>query len=257
MANKTSTTAECKTTGNGPFSIKDLHIQIYSDGADMDSILEAQQAGIVSGFTTNPTLMAKAGVTSYMTFAREVLSRVKKLPISFEVFSDEMDGMREQALILNDLADNVYVKVPVTNTRRESTAALVRELSARGIKLNVTAILSIRQVHEVAEALSPETPSIVSVFAGRIADTGRDPVPLMVEAKSILQKLPKAELLWASPREVLNIVQADRIGCDIITVTPDLLAKASALGRDLEDFSLDTVKMFYRDACKSQFHIAK
>ncbi len=252
----TTTSDSNKGLVDETFSLKNLRIKIYSDGADMDSILQAQQAGIVKGFTTNPTLMAKAGVTSYMTFAREVLNRVRELPISFEVFSDEMEGMREQAFILNELAANVYVKVPVTNTRRESTAELVRDLSKHGIKLNVTAILSTRQVEEVASVLSPDTPSIVSVFAGRVADTGRDPVPLMREAKAMLTHLPKAELLWASPREVINIVQADQIGCDIITVTPDLLAKTTVLGRDLEEYSLDTVKMFYRDACKCHFHIA-
>lgn len=236
-------------------SLKNLKIKIFSDGADMDSILEAQAAGIVSGFTTNPTLMAKAGVSGYMTFAREVLSCVRDLPFSFEVFSDEMMGMKEQAMVLHNLAKNVYVKVPVTNTRSESTADIIRELALEGVKLNVTAIMSLRQVEEVAAALSPETPSIVSVFAGRIADTGRDPIPLMREAKEMLKHLPMAELLWASPRELLNIVQADQIGCDIITVTPELLAKAKNLGRDLDDFSLDTVKMFYNDACKSNFYI--
>lgn len=236
-------------------SLKTLNIKIFSDGADMDSILEAQAAGIVSGFTTNPTLMAKAGVSGYMTFAREVLSRVREMPFSFEVFSDEMTGMKEQAMILHNLADNVYVKVPVTNTRAESTADVIRELAREGVKLNVTAIMSLRQVEEVAAALSPDVPSIVSVFAGRIADTGRDPMPIMRRAKELIAHLPQAELLWASPREVLNIVQADQIGCHIITVTPDLLAKAKNLGRDLDDFSLDTVKMFYRDACQSNFYI--
>ena len=239
------------------FSVRDLNIKIFSDGADMDSILEAQRAGIVSGFTTNPTLMAKAGATHYMTFAREALRHVRDLPISFEVFSDEMDGMREQALILAGLAENVYVKIPVTNTRRESTAGLIRELAAQGIKLNVTAIMSLRQVAEVAQALSDETPSIISVFAGRIADSGRDPLPIMREAKQILAGHSRAELLWASPREVFNIVQAASIGCHIITVTPDLLAKTANLGRDLDEFSLDTVKMFYNDAVKSRFHIGQ
>ncbi|MDD2236832.1 MAG: transaldolase [Kiritimatiellae bacterium] len=236
-------------------SLKSLKVKIFSDGADMDSILEAQASGIVSGFTTNPTLMAKAGVSGYMMFAREVLSRVRDLPFSFEVFSDEMKGMKEQAMVLHNLAENVYVKVPVTNTRSESTAGVIRELVAEGVKLNVTAIMSLSQVKEVAAALSPDIPSIVSVFAGRIADTGRDPIPLMREAKEMLTNLPKAELLWASPREVLNIIQADQIGCDIITVTPELLAKAKNLGRNLDDFSLDTVKMFYSDACKSNFYI--
>ncbi len=237
------------------FNIRDLRIKIYSDGADMDSIMEAHRVGIVRGFTTNPTLMAKAGVTSYMTFAREVLNRVRDLPISFEVFSDELAEMNRQAAVLAGLADNVYVKIPVTNTRGESTASLISDLAKQGIKLNITAIFSLRQVRSVLDALSSETPSIVSVFAGRIADTGRDPVPIMIEAGKMMKGMSRAELLWASPREVFNIIQADSVGCDIITVTPDLLARAVNLGRDLEDFSLDTVKMFHRDAGQCNFHI--
>ncbi|NCD32458.1 MAG: transaldolase [Spartobacteria bacterium] len=241
-----------------PPSINNLKVKIYSDGADIDSILEAQRSGIVKGFTTNPTLMARSGVVHYLNFAQEVLSRVKALPVSFEVFSDDLGGMKEQALVLADLADNVYVKIPVTNTRRESTASVVRELSARGVKLNVTAIFSLRQVKEVVDALATNTPAVVSIFAGRIADTGMDPLPLMKEAQAVIKaKRPLAELLWASPREVFNIIQADQMGCDIITVTPELLGKAGNLGRELEDFSLDTVKMFYQDACKSGFTIEK
>lgn len=235
--------------------LSNLRVKIFSDGADLDSIIDAYQAGIVKGFTTNPTLMAKAGITNYMTFAMEVLRVVTDLPVSFEVFSDEFDGMREQALKLARLAGNVYVKIPVTNTRAQSSAPLIRELAGRGLKLNITAVFSPRQVREVADALNPEVPAIVSVFAGRIADSGRDPVPIMKEALEILKPLPKAELLWASPREALNIVQADEIGCHIITVTPDLLAKAKNFGKDLEQFSLETVKMFYNDAVKSGFQI--
>lgn len=232
-----------------------LRVKIFSDGADLDSIIDAYQAGIVQGFTTNPTLMAKAGITNYMTFAMEVLRVVTDLPVSFEVFSDEFDGMREQALKLARLGANVYVKIPVTNTRAESSAPLIRDLAGRGLKLNITAVFSLRQVREVVDALNPDVPAIVSVFAGRIADSGRDPVPIMKEALEILKPLPKAELLWASPREALNIVQADEIGCHIITVTPDLLAKAKNFGKDLEQFSLETVKMFYNDALKSGFQI--
>lgn len=235
--------------------LQDLRIKIFSDGADLDSIIEAYNKGVVKGFTTNPTLMAKAGITNYLMFAEEVLRVVKDLSVSFEVFSDDFDEMREQALKLAALADNVYVKIPVTNTERKSAAPLIRDLARRGLKLNVTAILSLRQVEDVASALNPKVPAIVSVFAGRIADTGRDPIPLMIESRGILDGLPKAELLWASPREALNIIQADAIGCDIITVTPDLLAKAKNFGKDLEDFSLDTVKMFYNDAKKSGFKI--
>lgn len=236
-------------------SLKDMKIKIFSDGADLDSIAAAYQKGVVKGFTTNPTLMAKAGVTSYITFAKEVLRIVPDLPVSFEVFSDDFDGMRRQALILKELGKNVYVKIPVTNTKSMSAAPLIKELSASGIKLNITAILSLRQVKEVCDALSPNVPSIVSVFAGRIADAGRDPVPLMKEAFKITRALPAAELLWASPREVLNIIQAEEIGCQIITVTPDLLAKTSNFGKNLEVYSLETVKMFYNDAVKSGFNI--
>jgi transaldolase len=235
--------------------LKKLRIKIFSDGADLDSIIEAYQGGIVKGFTTNPTLMSKAGIRNYMAFAREVLRVVTDLPVSFEVFSDDFRSMKTQALRLAALGKNVYVKIPVTNTRRRSAAPLIRDLSRRGLKLNITAVFSPRQVREVAGALNPEVPAIVSVFAGRIADSGREPVPIMQEALKILRPLPKAELLWASPREALNIVQADAIGCHIITVTPDLLAKAANFGKDLEDFSLETVKMFYNDAVKSGYSI--
>lgn len=235
--------------------LAELHVKIFSDGADLDSIIDAYQAGIVKGFTTNPTLMSKAGITNYLAFAAEVLRVVKDLSVSFEVFSDEFDEMEKQAHKLAQLADNVYVKIPVTNTRRESAAPLIKKLSSAGLKLNVTAILSIAQVREVAAALNPDVPAIVSVFAGRIADSGRDPLPIMKESLEILKPLPKAELLWASPREALNIIQAEQMGCHIITVTPDLLAKTKNFGKDLEDFSLETVKMFYNDAVKSGFRI--
>ena len=233
-----------------------MRIKIFSDGADIDSIFEASQKGIVKGFTTNPTLMARAGITNYLAFAREVLKVVTDLPVSFEVFSDAFDEMRYQAHKLHDLAENVYVKIPVTNTKRQSAAPLIRELHAEGIKLNVTAILSLNQVKEVYNALNPDVSSFVSVFAGRIADTGRDPLPLMKSALEILKPNPKAELLWASPREVFNLMQAELMGCHIITITPDLLAKAGKFGMDLEELSLDTVKMFYNDAVKSGFKIA-
>ncbi|HMP73154.1 MAG TPA: transaldolase [Kiritimatiellia bacterium] len=236
-------------------SLGELKIKIYSDGADLDSILDAYQKGVVKGFTTNPTLMCKAGITNYMTFAEEVLRVVTDLPVSFEVFSDDFPGMEYQALKLADLAENVYVKIPVTNTKRESSAELIGRLAERGIKMNVTAILTLAQVREVAGALKPEVPSIVSVFAGRIADTGRDPVPVMARALEMLKEWPTAELLWASPREVFNILQAEQVGCHIITVTPEVLAKASKFGMSLDDLSLDTVKMFYNDAVKSGFTI--
>ncbi|HNR93459.1 MAG TPA: transaldolase [Kiritimatiellia bacterium] len=234
---------------------RDLKIKIFSDGADLDSIIEAYQKGDVSGFTTNPTLMSRAGITNYMTFATEVLRVVTDLPVSFEVFSDDFAEMKEQALKLADLAENVYVKIPVTNTKGKSACPLIKDLAGRGLKLNVTAILTLKQVEEVAAALNPKVPAIVSVFAGRIADTGRDPVPYMKESLKILKPLPLAELLWASPREILNLVQADEIGCHIITVTPAVLSKAGGLGRDLAELSLDTVRMFYNDAQGSGFTI--
>lgn len=237
-------------------TLKEMKIKIFSDGADIDSIIDGYQKGIAKGFTTNPTLMAKAGITNYIAFAKEVLKVVTDLPVSFEVFSDEFDEMRYQAHKINELAPNVYVKIPVTNTKRQSAAPLIKELHAEGIKLNITAILSLRQVREVYEALHPDVSAFVSVFAGRIADTGRDPLPLMKESLEILRPKPKAELLWASPREVFNLMQAELMGCHIITITPDLLAKAAKFGMDLEDLSLDTVKMFYNDATKSGFKIA-
>ena len=237
-------------------NVKDLKIKIFSDGADLDSIIDAHNKGLVKGFTTNPTLMAKAGITNYIAFATEVLRVVKTLPVSFEVFSDEFNEMHEQALKLAALAPNVYVKIPVMNTKRVSATPLIKELSDRGLKLNVTAILTLKQVKEVAAALNKDVPSIVSVFAGRIADTGRDPIPIMQESLKLIRHLPKAELLWASPREVLNLIQAEQIGCHIITITPDILAKASKFNMDLEDLSLDTVKMFYNDSVKSGFKIS-
>lgn len=237
-------------------TLKEMKIKIFSDGADIDSIIDGYNKGIAKGFTTNPTLMAKAGITNYIAFAKEVLKVVTDLPVSFEVFSDEFEEMRYQAHKINELAPNVYVKIPVTNTKRQSAALLIRDLHNEGIKLNITAILSLRQVREVYEALNPDVSAFVSVFAGRIADTGRDPLPLMKESLEMLRPKPKAELLWASPREVFNLMQAELMGCHIITITPDLLAKAAKFGMDLEDLSLDTVKMFYNDATKSGFKIA-
>jgi transaldolase len=236
-------------------ALKDLKIKIFSDGADLDSIIDAYQKKSVDGFTTNPTLMCKAGITNYLTFAEEVLRVVTDLPVSFEVFSDDFDGMLDQAHRLNGLAPNVFVKIPITNTKRESAAPLIGQLAGEGIKMNITAMLTLDQVREVASVLRPDVPSFVSVFAGRIADTGRDPLPYMIESLKIIKPLPAAELLWASPREPLNIVQAAQMGCHIITVTPELLAKATKFGMDLADLSLDTVKMFYNDAVRSGFKI--
>jgi transaldolase len=235
--------------------LEDLKIKIFSDGADLDSIIDAYRKGVVKGFTTNPTLMSKAGITNYLMFAREVLRVVTDLPVSFEVFSDELEEMRKQARRLAELGDNVYVKIPVTNTQCDSCCPLIRDLTKDGLKLNVTAVFSLEQVRQIAASLNPDVPAIVSVFAGRIADSGRDPIPIMAESLRLISHLPKAELLWASPREALNIVQADQLGCHIITVTPDLLAKSANFGKSLDAFSLETVKMFYNDAVKSGFRI--
>ncbi|HEY2900627.1 MAG TPA: transaldolase [Polyangia bacterium] len=224
-------------------------IKIFADGASLPALLELAGNARIAGFTTNPTLMRKAGVKDYQAFARAVLQHIRDKPISFEVFADEFPEMNRQAREIATWGGNIYVKIPVTNTRRESAAALVKSLASDGVKLNVTAICTLGQVRETAAALAGGAPSVVSVFAGRIADTGRDPVPLMTEALQICRAADRRiELLWASPRELLNIVQAAEVGCDIITVTPDLLKKLELVGKDLADFSLDTVKMFYKDA---------
>lgn len=228
--------------------MKGLRIKVFADGAVLDQMVQVYREGIVVGFTTNPTLMRKAGIASYEAFAREALGAIPDAPISFEVLSDEFVGMERQARRIADWGNNVYVKIPVTNTRGESSVGLVRRLSGDGIKVNVTAILALEQVEAVTDALHTNTPSIVSVFAGRIADTGRDPIPIMKQALELLRRCPTAELLWASPREVLNVYQAEEIGCHIITVTSDILAKLRLRGKDLAEHSLDTVRMFYEDA---------
>jgi transaldolase len=225
-----------------------LRIKVFADGADLDSILELAADPTIRGFTTNPTLMRKAGVEDYEGFARKVLDHVTDRPISFEVCADDFEEMRRQAHRLSSWGTNVYVKIPVTNTEGTSSSSLIADLTADGIHLNVTGILTLAQVREVSEPLRASSGAVVSVFAGRVADTGRDPVPLMASAVEMLRPYPNLELLWASPREVLNVCQADSVGCDIITVTPDLLKKLGGLGRSLEDVSLDTVKMFYNDA---------
>ena len=233
----------------------DLRIDLYADGANVGEMKAARESGIVKGFTTNPTLMRKSGINDYEAFAKEALQAVAGMPISFEVFADDFAEMERQARLIATWGDDVFVKIPVTNTKGESAVPLIRTLSSAGVKLNVTAILSLAQVRGVVDALDADTPAIVSVFAGRIADTGRDPVPLMTEALTIVQEKPKAQLLWASPRELLNIFQADACGCHIITVTPELLKKLSGVGRDLEDVSLDTVKMFFNDASAAGFRL--
>lgn len=233
-----------------------LKIKLFMDGADVDSMRTAVETmPHIKGFTTNPTLMRKAGITDYTSFAKEVLAAVKGMPISFEVFSDEFAEMEREGRIIHSWGPNASVKIPVTNTRAESAAPLIRRLSAEGVPLNITAILTLDQVREVGEALHPDTPSIVSVFAGRIADAGVDPVPLMKQAAEILRSRPKAELLWASPREVLNVLQAEESGCKIITATKDILAKLPLFGKDLREYSLDTVKMFWNDAKAAGYKI--
>lgn len=225
-----------------------FRVKIFADGAILEDMVLAYRSGAIQGFTTNPTLMRKAGVSDYESFARKVLGEIPDLPISFEVFSDELDEMSRQAREIAEWGRNVYVKIPVTTTGGVFTGPVIKGLSEDGIKVNVTALLTLDQVRWVTESLSSTTRAIVSVFGGRIADTGRDPVPIMREALQILGSRPLAELLWASPREVFNIVQADAIGCHIITVTNEVLKKIPVLGTDLTDMSLQTVKMFYEDA---------
>ncbi len=236
-------------------TVEQLSIKIFADGADKAGILEMYAKPYIKGFTTNPTLMHKAGLTDYRAFAKDILLDITDRPISFEVFSDEFAEMERQAMEIAGWGDNVYVKIPVTNTRREPAYTLVERLSQAGVKLNVTALMSLSQVRDVVAALDPKTPACVSVFAGRVADTGRDPVPLMAAAMELLALRPQAELIWASPRELLNIFQADEIGCHIITVTNDILKKLSQVGKDLDDYSLDTVKMFYNDAQAAGFKL--
>lgn len=229
-------------------SVDRLRIKVFADGADLASMLALYRMPYVKGFTTNPTLMRKAGVADYRSFARDVLSAIPDRPISFETFSDDLQDMERQAGEIASWGDNVYVKVPVTNTSGHPTYNLVGRLSRNGVKVNVTAMMTLEQVNAVIAVLDPRTPACLSIFAGRIADTGVDPVPLMSNAVACLSPLPRTELIWASPRELLNIFQADKIGCHIITVTPDILAKLPIVGRSLETYSLDTVKMFHDDA---------
>jgi transaldolase len=233
----------------------DLKIKIFADGADVNDMEKASLAGIVKGFTTNPTLMKKSGITDYEKFAKEAISKVNNMPISFEVFSDDFETMEKEAMKIASWGENVYVKIPITNTKRESSINLIKKLDNQNIKLNVTAILTLQQVEELGAAFKEDSISIISVFAGRIADTGYDPIPLMKEAKRILSAKKGLELLWASSREVLNILQAEQCGCEIITVTNDLLKKLHMIGMDLGELSLDTVKMFYNDATSAGYKI--
>lgn len=236
-------------------SVSELKVQIFADGADKASMLELYRQPYIKGFTTNPTLMRKAGITDYERFAREILQSIPDRPISFEVFADEEIEMERQARKIARWASNVYVKIPVTNTRREPMYDLIRRLSADGIQINATALLPLDQVRHVAQALRGGAPSYISVFAGRVADTGRDPVPLMKSALELMAPEPRCQLVWASPRELLNIFQADEIGCHIITVTSDVLKKLSLVGKDLHEYSLETVQMFHNDAAHSKFKL--
>jgi transaldolase len=237
-------------------TLKDLKVKIYADGADKKGMLELNANPLIQGLTTNPTLMRKAGISDFEAFARDILQTITVKPLSLEVFSDEFPEMKRQALKINGWGKNVYVKIPITNTRGESSLPLVKELAAEGVKLNVTAILTLAQVEGVSLALNPKLPSIVSVFAGRIADTGVDPVAIMSQSKTVLKDLPAVELLWASVREVLNIFEANDCGSHIVTVPHDILAKAQKMaGMDLSALSLDTVKMFANDAQAAGFKL--
>jgi transaldolase len=235
--------------------IEQLNVKIFADGADKAGILEMNQRPYVKGFTTNPTLMRKAGISDYRAFAREILASIPNKPISFEVFSDDFDEMERQAREIASWGRNVFVKIPVTNTKKQSSCDLVRRLAKREVQLNVTALMTLEQVRDVVDALADQTAAYVSVFAGRIADTGRDPVPLMAAAVELLKLRPKAELIWASPRELLNIFHAEQIGCQVITVTNDILNKLKLVGRDLGEYSLDTVSMFRNDAVAAGFKL--
>lgn len=230
-----------------------LKVKLFADGADIQGMIEMASKPYISGLTTNPTLMRKAGINDYTEFAKKVLSVISTKPISFEVFSDNLDEMKTQGEKIASWAENVYVKIPITNTLGQTTCSVVEHLNNKGIKVNVTAIMLESQVTEIMKVLNPSVPSYVSLFAGRIADTGRDPVPIVRNCVEIISQNPKSELIWASPRELLNIFQANEVGCQIITATTDVLNKLNLVGRNLEEYSLNTVKMFYEDAKKSKY----
>lgn len=233
----------------------DLNVAIYADGADIEQMKEVYKGGRVTGFTTNPTLMNKAGITDYKSFANDVVQEFPDVSISFEVFGDDFETMKKEAELISTLGENVFVKIPVTNSKGEPSTPLIKELSAANVKLNITALFTVEQVREVVDVLTPGTENIISVFAGRIADTGVDPMDIMRESKEICETKPGAQLLWASPREVLNIIQADEVGADIITCTPELINKLDNLGKDLNQFSLETVQMFLNDSQNLGFSI--
>jgi len=235
--------------------VENLKVKIFADGADKAGMLEMYSKPYIKGLTTNPTLMKKAGITDYRAFCKDILTHIKDKPLSFEVFSDDFAEMERQAIEIAGWGDNVYVKIPVTNTKQENCYELLKKLGVQNVKMNITAIMNLAQVRDVVAALNPTVPSYVSVFAGRVADTGRDPVPMMAEAVKMLKVAPAAELIWASPRELLNIFQADEVGCQVITVTNDILKKLWLVGYNLEEYSLDTVKMFYNDAVSAGFKL--
>jgi transaldolase len=237
------------------YNLQELNIKIFADGADLKSIKELITNPFVKGFTTNPTLMRKSNVSDYRAFAMDVIGIVKGRPVSFEVLSDDFEIMEKQALQIASWGENVYVKIPITNTRGDDAGPLVRRLTKVGVKVNVTALTTAKQVEHIVDYLSEDTPSCVSIFAGRIADTGRDPVPIVAESVKLLHKKPLTELIWASPRELLNIFQAESVGCHIITVTNEVLAKIPIIGKDLSEYSMETVQMFYRDAVQAGFNI--
>ena len=236
-------------------SVEKMKIKIFADGADLTSMVEMASKPFISGLTTNPTLMKKAGITDYVKFAKNVLKEIQNKPVSFEVFSDDLEEMKYQGQKIASWGDNVYVKVPITNTMGESTNRIISNLTSNGVKVNVTAVMTCEQVKHVIEYLNPDVESVVSVFAGRIADTGIDPMPIMKQSLSILRDNKRAELIWASPRELFNVIQAESIGCQIITATSDILKKLELIGLDLTQYSLDTVKMFYNDAKASGYTI--
>jgi transaldolase len=235
--------------------IKDLKIKIFSDGANLQEMIEMNKRDFIQGMTTNPSLMKKAGIKDYKNFANEVLNEIKNKPISFEVFSDDFIEMEKQANEIASWGENVYVKIPITNTKKESSSGLINNLAKKKIKLNITAIMNIDQVKNTLSVLNIDVPSIISVFAGRVADTGHDPIPLMKNCLDLMKANPKSELLWASSRELLNIFQADEIGCHIITLTKEIISKFKLVNYDLSEYSLDTVKDFYKDAVKANFKI--
>jgi transaldolase len=235
--------------------IEELKTKIFADGADLAGMLEMYRNPLIKGFTTNPTLMRKAGVTNYRVFANSVLREIKDRPVCFEVFADEFAEMEAQALEIATWGPNVFVKIPVTNTRREPSAPLIRRLAQGGVRLNVTAVMTLQQVKDIASCLGEAPAAYISLFAGRVADTGRDPMPIMAEAVEFLHGFPRVELIWASPRELLNVFHADAVGCHIITVTNDILQKLHLIGKDLDEYSLDTVKMFYDDGRKAGFSL--